>query len=122
MDLLNQKILVLSVDHYEVTDDTTGRVSSGTSCWYYANPELKVIDGGRDSRGMKPAKMALPENFLSINKDFEVPCLASVDFVMRPDSKGKMQLTATNFTPIFGSIKLVFGDAASAAKPAASKS
>lgn len=106
MELKNQKILVLSIDHYEVKDDETGRTSTGTTCYYYTNPELSPLDNSSDSKGVKPAKMSLPENFLSANRELKVPCLATVDFSMRPDSKGKLQLTATNFFPLPGAISL----------------
>ena len=114
MKKITEDVLVLSIDHYEVKDDTTGQINSGTTCWYYPNAALETIDNGANSKGVKPAKMSLPENFLRSNPDIKVPCLAEVPYVMRPDSKGKLQLTATDFVVQPGMVKLALANAAAA--------
>lgn len=105
MQIKDTQVLVLSIDHYRVQDEN-GKVTEGTTAWYYANPELTPQDNGNDSKGVKPAKLSLDTAFLTHAANIKVPCLALVDFVMRPDSKGKMQLTATNFRPQEGALKL----------------
>ena len=111
MKKITEDVLVLSIDHYEVKDEATGQVNSGVTCWYYPNAGLDVIDGGANSKGIKPAKMVLEEKFLRANPDIKVPCLAEVTFVMRPDSKGKLQLTATEFVPQSAALKLTVSTA-----------
>lgn len=106
MKKITEDVLFLSIDHYEVKDETTGQTNSGVTCWYYPNAALDVIDGGANSKGIKPAKMALEEKFLRLNPDIKVPCIAEVTYVMRPDSKGKLQLTATEFVPQAAVLKL----------------
>lgn len=114
MKKITEDVLVLSIDHYEVKDDATGQINSGTTCWYYPNAALETIDNNANSKGVKPAKMSLPENFLRSNPDIKVPCLAEVTYVMRPDSKGKLQLTATDFVVQSGTVKLALANAPAA--------
>ncbi len=114
MKKITEDVLVLSIDHYEVKDETTGQVNAGTTCWYYPNASLDALDNNVNSKGVKPAKMALPENFLRSNPDVKVPCIAEVTYVMRPDSKGKLQLTATDFVVQPGTVKLALSNAQAA--------
>lgn len=114
MKKITEDVLVLSIDHYEVKDEVTSQLNAGTTCWYYPNAGLDPIDNSAISKGVKPAKMALAENFLRTNPDIEVPCLATVTYVMRPDSKGKLQLTAVDFVVKPGTVKLALANAPTA--------
>lgn len=114
MKKITEDVLVLSIDHYEVKDDTTGQLNSGTTCWYYSNASLDPLDNSADSKGVKPAKLSLPENFLRNNPDIKVPCLAEITYVMRPDSKGKPQLSAVSFDVQPGTVKLALSNAPAA--------
>ena len=88
---MEQKIIILSADAWQMADEKTGEVREGCSIQYIPSLE-RICNETNKSYGYKPVKESLPKDF--INKIAEYggcPCDATVTFVIRQQG-GKQML------------------------------
>ena len=80
---MEQRIIILSVDRYNMTTDD-GKTMKGCTMFYYPSDNLNPTDYGEDSLGNKPTKESMPYEFFEEAKLHGIPCTAKVSYVMRP--------------------------------------
>lgn len=91
---MSERALVLSADTWGMTDEKTGQLINGVSCWYVND----YRDDTDDSFGLKPTKIsATPEIYAELKK-VRLPALFDLDFGSRPGAQGKATLTLTRAT------------------------
>lgn len=88
---MEQNILILSADSWQMTDEKTGELRTGCSIQYIPGLE-KVCNETNKSYGYKPVKESLPQEFIhQVAAAGGCPCDAKVTFVIRMQS-GKQVL------------------------------
>lgn len=83
---MEQNIVILSADTWQIVDEKTGEVRKG--CSIHHIPSLqKVCNESGKSYGYKPAKESLPYEFIhQIEAAGGCPCDAKATFVIRMQS------------------------------------
>jgi hypothetical protein len=85
---------VLSTSEYEFKDRDDGREVRGVNFQFVTTKDLKPKHDGNGRRGYVCTKGTLPKE--KAVKFIEVPALYDVKFEMTPDSKGKLNMKATD--------------------------
>lgn len=83
-----ERVLILSADAWDMTDERTGRPMSGISVWY-ANDYREDTEV---SFGYKPTKVAATPEILSQLKG-NLPGIFDINFGSRPGTQNKATLT-----------------------------
>lgn len=86
------KILVLSADIWNMTDDSTGQALSGVSVWGVN----QYRTDSADSRGLKPIKFSLDLSLWPKIKSMTLPAMCEAVYDVRPAAGGKAGLTVTD--------------------------
>lgn len=80
---MKQKIILLFANPWELTDEDTGEIREGVSCYYYINWELSSEQNRDGSFGSQPAKSTAPIDVLQKIKS--APAVYEATFVLRTD-------------------------------------
>ena len=98
---MSERVLILSVDKWEMPDEKTGELRRGLSVWYVN----EYREDTPDAFGFKPTKIgAVPELFDTFKKA-KLPSLCEVDFGSRPGAQNKATLTLVDFR-LIGNLNL----------------
>lgn len=87
---MSERVLVLSADAWRVTDEKTGEINSGISCWYLSN--YREGDGVKEV-GLKPIKIQATPEIFDILRANDLPAYFDLDYGSRPGSQNKAALT-----------------------------
>lgn len=92
---MESKIIVLSVDFWNLTLDD-GSVKSGVTMWYYPAASLDKVSNSDSSFGIKPCKSIMDQSFLQKVKDVGgVPAVGTASFQLGVSS-GKQVLNVVD--------------------------
>lgn len=88
------KVLLLSADRYEFTNESTGEVLRGSTLFYLNNYREKT----RDTVGLKPTKVSSSVDvFNDIHKnEITLPAFAEISIETRPGAQGKASIVVTS--------------------------
>ncbi len=90
------KVLILSADVWEITDEKTGKTNSGCSLWYLNEYREDTID----NLGFKPTKIGANLEVFKSLKNQPLPTLAELDIYTKPGAAGKASLAVRAIKPI----------------------
>ncbi|NLL93007.1 MAG: hypothetical protein GX225_02515 [Clostridiales bacterium] len=95
---MEEKVIILSADAWRFTDEKTGELKTGCSCFYVSTQDLTKPKFNSDtSFGYKPLKASMPEDFISkIKQAGGVPLKATAKYIMRV-SNGQQVLKVDEF-------------------------
>lgn len=96
-----ERVLILSADVWDVTDERTGRPMTGISVWY-ANDYREDTEV---SFGYKPTKVAATPEILSQLKGI-LPGIFDINFGSRPGIQNKATLTLISVQKVAAPINL----------------
>ena len=82
---MKQKIILLFANPWSLTDEDTGELRDGVSCYYYINWELSSERNRDGSFGSQPAKSSAPIEVLERIKS--APAVYDATFVLKTDRK-----------------------------------
>ena len=99
MKPIKQDVIVLSVNRYQMTNESTGEVNEGTTVRFIFSDSLNPFQEP-DAKGYRPGKASLP--YADFDKFPEAPALYNCDLVIKVASDGKAQTLASNFEFIKG--------------------
>ena len=94
MQAIKQNVIVLSVNRYQMVDQSTGDVNEGTTVRFLYSDNLNPVQEP-DVKGHRPGKASLPYN--DFERFPEAPALYSCDLTIKVASDGKAQTVASNF-------------------------
>ena len=86
------KLLVLSADVWNMTDENTGQPMSGVSVWGVN----QYRTDSADSRGCKPIKFSLDIKMWDKIKSMTLPAMCEAQYDVRPAAQGKAGLTVVD--------------------------
>lgn len=107
------RALILSADHYSITDQKTGELNELYQVWF-------VNDYREDSDrefGFKPIKMLIDPSVFDQLRAQELPALFDLELKSRPGKANAAALTVVGFKYV--STPEIFPNASKTAKPAA---
>lgn len=81
------KIILLFAKEWGMTDEDTGEVRQGVTCYYYTNPDMTSSINKDGSFGSQPGKSSIPIEVLSKIKS--VPAVYEATFVMTMDKQSQ---------------------------------
>lgn len=91
-----EKALILSADFWSMTDEKTGEVIKGWSCWYVND----YREDAEKSFGYKPTKVTITDELAADLRGMKLPALCELGFGSRPGAGGKATLTLTGVKAI----------------------
>lgn len=80
--------LVLSSDHYRLTDEKTGELKELFQVWYVN----QYREASETELGSKPIKIIADQSVFESLRSFNLPALCSLDFSSRPGKGGAAAL------------------------------
>lgn len=80
-----ERVLVLSADWWQMTDEKTGVMSEGWSMWYVN----EYREDSEKSFGSKPTKMTLRDDAMAQLLRNVTPCIAEFEMGSRPGAQNK---------------------------------
>lgn len=91
---MSEKVLLLSVDNWQMTDEKTQQPLSGYSAWFVNS----YREDSPTSFGSKPTKISVREDLLPELRKSKLPAFFDVDFGSRPGAAGKASLVLSSIT------------------------
>lgn len=88
------KVLLLSADTFEVTNENTGELIKGTTLFYLNNYREESVH----SLGLKPTKLSGNYELFSTikNEGYSLPAVVELEIATKPGAGGKASLVATS--------------------------
>lgn len=81
---MEEEILLLSADTWEMVDENTGERRNGTSCFYIAASGIEPKVNTDTSLGYKPLKASMPLDFFkTVLANGGCPCKAKAHYIMK---------------------------------------
>ena len=88
--------LILSADKWQMKDELTGKMNSGTSIWAIND----YRDDSDNSKGFKPTKLSGSNEAFEEIKKARLPALFEVDFDFKPGAQGKLTAVVKSFKKV----------------------
>lgn len=88
---MSERVLLCSVDTWDMADEKTGEMRRGITVWYLNEYREDAVG----QFGFKPTKVGAVPELLQVLTTTKLPAVADVDFGSRPGAQNKATLTLT---------------------------